>query len=79
MDIVLRELSQFYEHIASFKVYVLKFIKHWLTPKRPRQTAQSQIRLLLKKQSDQGLSCLLFMSQGAEKSQLPKVGIEPGP
>ena len=26
-------------------------------PKRPRQTAQTQIRLLLKKQSDQGLPC----------------------
>ena len=29
-------------------------------PKTPRQTVQSQIRLLLKKQSDQGLPCLLF-------------------
>ena len=29
-------------------------------PKRPRQTVQTQIRLLLKKQSDQGLPCLLF-------------------
>ena len=29
-------------------------------PIRPRQTAQTQIRLLLKKQSDQGLPCLLF-------------------
>ena len=29
-------------------------------PKRPRQTAQTQIRLLLKKQSDQGLPHLLF-------------------
>ena len=28
--------------------------------KRPQQTAQTQIRLLLKKQSDQGLPCLLF-------------------
>ena len=28
--------------------------------KRPRQTVQTQIRLLLKKQSDQGLPCLLF-------------------
>ena len=28
--------------------------------KRPRQTAQTQIRLLLKKQSDQDLPCLLF-------------------
>ena len=27
---------------------------------RPRQTMQIQIRLLLKKQSDQGLPCLLF-------------------
>ena len=29
-------------------------------PKRHRQTAQIQIRLLLKKQSDQVLLCLLF-------------------
>ena len=29
-------------------------------PKRPRQTAQTQIRLFLKKQSDQGLPCLSF-------------------
>ena len=29
-------------------------------PKQPWQTAQTQIRLLLKKQSDQGLPCLLF-------------------
>ena len=29
-------------------------------PKRPGQTVQSQIRLLLKKQSDQGLPCLLI-------------------
>ena len=29
-------------------------------PKRHWQAVQTQIRLLLKKQSDQGLSCLLF-------------------
>ena len=29
-------------------------------PKRPRPTVKTQIRLLLKKQSDQGLPCLLF-------------------
>ena len=29
-------------------------------PKRHRQTVQTQIRLLLKKQSDQGLPCLLL-------------------
>ena len=29
-------------------------------PKMPRQTAKTQIRLLLKKQSDLGLPCLLF-------------------
>ena len=28
--------------------------------KKPRRTVQTQIRLLLKKQSDQGLICLLF-------------------
>ena len=30
-------------------------------PKRPRQTMQTKIKLLLKKQSDQGLPCLLFL------------------
>ena len=29
-------------------------------PKRPRQTVQTQFRLLLKKQSELGLTCLLF-------------------
>ena len=32
--------------------------KHQLPAKTPRQTVQTQIRLLLKKQSDQGLPCL---------------------
>ena len=32
----------------------------WLQ-KRSRQTVQTKIRLLLKKQSDQGLPCLLFL------------------
>ena len=31
----------------------------WIS-KMPRQTVQTQLRLLLKKQSDQGLPCLLF-------------------
>ena len=35
-------------------------ISNTCLPKRPRQTAQSQIRLLLKKQSDQGLCYLLI-------------------
>ena len=30
-------------------------------PKRPRLTGQTQIRLLLKKQSDQGLPCRQFV------------------
>ena len=34
--------------------------KHYLPAKKPRQTEQTQIGLLLKKQSDQGLPCLLF-------------------
>ena len=38
----------------------LKFLNTRSLPKRSRQTAQTQIRLLLKKQSDQGLCCLLF-------------------
>ena len=37
---------------ATSIVDVLKF--------RPKQTVQTQIRLLLKNQSDQGLLCLLF-------------------
>ena len=37
-----------------------KMSKSSCLPKRPRQTVQTQIRLLLKKQSDQGLPCLLF-------------------
>ena len=45
---------------------VLKFPKgliHGLLKgilERPKQTAQAQIRLLLKKQSDQGLPCLQY-------------------
>ena len=39
---------------------VSKISKTSCLPKRPRQTEQTQIRLLLKKQSDQGLPCLLF-------------------
>ena len=49
MDRVLRELSQFYEQIASFKVNVLEFVEHWLTPKKaktistvPDQTASEE-------------------------------------
>ena len=34
--------------------------------KRHRQTVQTQIRLLLKKQSDQGLLCLLFWQEFCE-------------
>ena len=43
-------------------ITVLKF-QTLLEPlsKWPRQTAQTQIILLLKKQSDQGLPCLLFL------------------
>ena len=40
-------------------VDVLTF-EHNCLPKRSRETEQTQIRLLLKKQSDQGLPCLLF-------------------
>ena len=37
-----------------------KILNKSCVPKRSRQTGQTQIRLLLKKQSDQGLPCLLF-------------------
>ena len=53
MDIVLIELSQFYEQIALFKVNVLKFVEHWVTPKKakinstvPNQTASSLFAIL---------------------------------
>ena len=42
-----------------YMVNVLKF-EHSLSVNRPGQTVQTQIRLLLKKQSDQGLPCLLL-------------------
>ena len=42
------------------KVIVLKFQTLVACQESPRQTGQTQIRLLLKKQSDQGLPCLLF-------------------
>ena len=41
-------------------INALKFRTLGCLSKRHRQTAQTQIRLLLKKQSDQGLPCLLF-------------------
>ena len=41
-------------------VDVLKFLTLVACPKKIKQTEQTQIRLLLKKQSDQGLPCLLF-------------------
>ena len=47
--------------LSSYKtVDVLKFQTLISYPKQSRQTAQTQIRLLLKKQSDLGHHCLLF-------------------
>ena len=51
--------------IPSFRDYrtivnVLKFQTLVAYQKRSRQTGKTKIRLLLKKQSDQGLPCLLF-------------------
>ena len=41
-------------------------------PKRPRQTGQTQIRLFLQKQSDQGHPCLLFWQAFCEsQTRLP--------
>ena len=37
-----------------------KILSNSFLGKRPMQTVQTQIRLHLKKQSDQGLPCLLF-------------------
>ena len=48
-----------------FKVLNTSFL-----PKRRRQTAQTQIRLLLKKQSDHGIPCLLFKQAFYEISAL---------
>ena len=50
------------QHLKRVKTMVdaLKFQTLVVNQKRLRQTAQTQIRLLLKKQSDQGLPCLLF-------------------
>ena len=41
-------------------VNILKFGTLVVYQKRSKQTGQTQIRLPLKKQSDQGLPCLLF-------------------
>ena len=57
---LLKYLSETGEY--SFCIYG-KCSKIWNTcclPQRPRQTGQTLIRLLLKKQSDQRLPCLLF-------------------
>ena len=47
-----------YWHCMYIKCSKISNTNH--LPKRSRQTGQTQIRLLLKKQSDQGLLCLLF-------------------
>ena len=44
----------------SFTINVLKFRTQKLLTKWHMQTMQTQIRLLLKEQSDQGLHCLPF-------------------
>ena len=41
-------------------VNVLNFQTLQQPAKRPRQTDQTEIRLLMRKQCDQGLHCLLF-------------------
>ena len=46
--------------ISLFTVEVLKFETLFACQKWPRQTEHTPIRLLLKKQSDQGLLCLPF-------------------
>ena len=43
-----------------YMVNALKFEHYRSMPKMPRPTGQTQIRLLLQKQSDQGLPCLLL-------------------
>ena len=49
---------------ARLSVYgkCLKFRTHVACPKRPRLTGQTQIRLLLQKQSGQGLPCYLSLT-----------------
>ena len=44
-----------YIRVNGLKFYTQKFLTKW-----PMQTVQTQIRLLLKEQSDQGLHCLPF-------------------
>ena len=47
-------------HIGNDTVDVQKFRTLVACQKRPRQTAQTQIRLLLKNQSDQGLISVCY-------------------
>ena len=47
-----------YLKFYSLKVIVLKFGAPKFPAKKYMQTVQTQIRLLLKEQSDQGLHCL---------------------
>ena len=55
------------QHFCEFKPWKLTFyLRTSYLPYRPRQTMQTQIRLILKKQSDQSLSHLLFWKHFCE-------------
>ena len=56
-------LTKFIDRYVSYIISYSKssqILKARFLPKRPSQTAQTLIRLLMRKQSDQGLPCLLF-------------------
>ena len=53
----------FESNLLTLSSNIARKAKIWNTScmlKRPRKTVQTKIRLLLKKQSDQGLPCMLF-------------------
>ena len=60
MPAILASLIQVVYRIVKKYGKCSKILNTSSLPKRSRQTGQTQIRLLLKKQSDQGFPCLLF-------------------
>ena len=68
-------LSTFQDLVTFQDHYYSKISNTSCLPKKPRQTAQTQIRLLLKKQSDQGLPCLLFWQAFCEFQLSQKTNI----
>ena len=54
-----------YYSIVEYTCIYSKNLNTIYLPKRNRQTVQTQIRLLQKKQSDQGIPCLLLVFRKA--------------